>query len=150
MERFVVQVYCSLGSGPRYQILSHVAAVARVKKPTAMRESHAIRVTNRLLFANSVLFACYSRMPLGFLTRATCTIMPQCVTLIIYLGPLPMITGIAVRKLVPHNQLELPQQTPILPCLFVFYCQNISIQPLERQIYYNITTNHDITNKHVI
>ena len=32
---------CILGSGPRYQILSHFLHVVRVKKHTAMRESQA-------------------------------------------------------------------------------------------------------------
>ena len=39
--RIVIMVHMILGSGPMYQILSHVA---RVEKHTAMRESHAILI----------------------------------------------------------------------------------------------------------
>ena len=74
----------NLGSGPRYQILSHFA-----RCPSQKTHEHA------------KLNACNSRMSVCFLTRATCN-FEKSVTRFIYLGPLPNVT----RRLSQYKMLS--------------------------------------------
>ena len=98
---------CPIGSGPRYQILSHVFARCASQKLTAMRESHAILKN---------LWPCENRTQFSHGRRFLDSRNAQkSVTQIIYLGPLPT----ARRRPKGHSPYSLPRaarQGAAYPC----------------------------------